>query len=164
MADRSSAVKAMRGVACSPHGSNSCLAIVLRRSRLRATVASYAAESMNSPRPERLLSSAGELEEIVAQHADHTEGDRDEHRERRLSHRRLATPTNLSPGGTHALRAAERPSSAAAAALSDSEFRETSIAAAVCCSGWLASTCPCCGQTGQALRDDLLGLLDQLAN
>src|SRR5262245_25606014 len=48
MADRSSAVKAMRGVACSPHGSNSCLAIVLRRSRLRATVASYAAASIST--------------------------------------------------------------------------------------------------------------------
>src|SRR5262249_13219933 len=50
MADRSSAVKAMRGMACSPHGSNSCLAIVLRRSRLRATVASYAAAGRTDPR------------------------------------------------------------------------------------------------------------------
>jgi hypothetical protein len=35
-------------------------------------------------------------------------------------------------------RAAERHSSAAAAALSDNEFRETNIAAAVCWSVWFA--------------------------
>ena len=43
------------------------------------------------PRPERLLSRAGEFEEVVAQHANHTEGDRDENRERVFVHRRLAT-------------------------------------------------------------------------
>src|SRR5262249_34536341 len=49
------------------------------------------------PRPQRLLARAGELEEVVTQHADHAEGNRDEHRDRTCSHRRLTTPTILSP-------------------------------------------------------------------
>src|SRR5262249_58778758 len=46
MADRSSAVKAMRDMADSSHGCNSCSAIVLRRRKLRASVSSYAAASL----------------------------------------------------------------------------------------------------------------------
>src|SRR5262249_41300590 len=46
MADRSSAVKAMRDMADSSHGCNSCSAIVLRRRKLRASVSSYAAASI----------------------------------------------------------------------------------------------------------------------
>src|SRR5262249_53603063 len=54
MADRSSAVKAMRDMADSSHGCNSCSAIVLRRRKLRASVSSYAAASIIPPQ-ERLL-------------------------------------------------------------------------------------------------------------
>src|SRR5262249_49110243 len=47
MADRSSAVKAMRDMADSSHGCNSWSAIVLRRRKLRASVSSYAAASIS---------------------------------------------------------------------------------------------------------------------
>lgn len=47
--------------------------------------------------PQGLLVRARKLEEIVAQHADRTEGDRDEDREHRFSHRRVAISKSDSP-------------------------------------------------------------------
>src|SRR5204862_7856004 len=41
---------------------------------------------INPPRPQRLLTRAGESEEIVPHHADRTEGDRHEYRENRFVH------------------------------------------------------------------------------
>src|SRR5262249_288479 len=49
-------------------------------------------------RPQRLLAPAGELEEVIAQHTDHAECDRDEHRDRRWSHRRLSASAYPLPG------------------------------------------------------------------
>src|SRR5947208_16994747 len=58
MAERSSAVKVMRCMAESPHSSNSCSAIVLRKRRQRARVSSYAASSIH------LLQNAVRLEDF----------------------------------------------------------------------------------------------------
>src|SRR5262249_29218184 len=65
-------------------------------------------------RPQGLLARAGELEEIVAEHTHDAEGDRDEYRERRVSHRRLAgrSPVSASaaesPLSTRVTRASAR--------------------------------------------------------
>src|SRR5262249_33160944 len=67
MADRSSAVKAMRDMADSSHGCTSCSAIVLRRRKLRASVSSYAAASITEllfrVPADLLFSAAGPCEE-----------------------------------------------------------------------------------------------------
>src|SRR5437773_1837578 len=47
--------------------------------------------------PQGLIARARELEKVVAQHADRTEGHRDEDCEHRFSHRRLATCKSDSP-------------------------------------------------------------------
>src|SRR5262245_44994399 len=51
MADKSSSVNAMRDMAESSHGCNSCSAVVLRRQKLRARVPSYAAAGIASLEP-----------------------------------------------------------------------------------------------------------------
>jgi len=62
------------------------------RCRITNTRRSVDSEADIKPtRPQGLVAGARELEEIVAQHADRTEGHRDEDREHRFSHRRVAT-------------------------------------------------------------------------
>src|SRR5439155_22335742 len=68
------------------------------RCRITNTRRSVDSEADIKPtRPQGLVAGARELEEIVPQHADRTEGDRNEDREHRFFHRRVATSKSDSP-------------------------------------------------------------------